>query len=45
MLMDGVQDPGRKVLRVDGAGLASGVYFCRISAGATVGVRRLVHLK
>jgi hypothetical protein len=45
LLMEGVQDAGRVAIRVDGAGLASGVYFCRISAGAMTGVRRLVHLK
>lgn len=42
---DGVMEAGRTVLRLGGAGLASGVYFLRISAAGSVAVRRLVLMK
>jgi hypothetical protein len=42
---DGVLEAGRTVLLLDGGGLASGVYFLRISAAGRVALRRLVLMK
>lgn len=43
--VDGVMEAGRRVLRLDGTGLASGVYFLRISAGGHGIFRRIVLMK
>lgn len=44
-LVDAELPAGRHVVTLDGAGLASGVYFCRMVAGEFVETRKLVLLK
>ena len=44
-LVDESQDAGYHELRFDGSGLASGVYFYRLTAGEYVSTRRLVLLR
>ncbi len=44
-LFDGRLGAGVHTVSFDGAGLASGVYFCRIAAGPEVAVRRMVLMK
>jgi hypothetical protein len=44
-LVDEVQSPGSKSVRFNGNGLASGIYFCRLSAGSTVLDRKIILLK
>jgi len=44
-LVDGWQAPGRQELILDGSGLSSGVYLCRLTAGKHSSTRKLVLLK
>ncbi len=37
--------PGRHEVRFDGTGLASGVYLCRLSAGAEMRIRKMILIK
>lgn len=41
-LLNEVKPPGTYQLEFDGAGLASGVYFCRLQAGEMVRVRKMM---
>jgi Ca-activated chloride channel family protein len=45
LLVDDVREPGRYAVQFDGAGLASGTYFCRMEAGAFVETRTLLLLR
>lgn len=45
VLADRIHEAGRYTLTVDGAGLAAGVYFCRVRAGSFVRSRKLVLIK
>jgi len=45
LLVDGLQDAGTHAARLDGAGLASGVYFYRLEAGTHVATRTLILLR
>ena len=45
VLVDDEMEPGFHTVAVDGDGLASGVYFCRMASGAFVETRKLVLLK
>jgi hypothetical protein len=38
-------DPGYYELTLDGKGMSSGVYFCRLTAGENVRTRRLLLLR
>jgi len=44
-LVDGEQEPGPHDVRLDGAGLASGVYRCRLDIGGAITERMLVRLR
>jgi hypothetical protein len=44
-LMNEVKDPGRYAVAFNGAGLASGVYYCTMSAGAYRETRRVLLLR
>lgn len=44
-LVDDVKVPGVHAVTLNGAGLASGVYFCRMVAGEFVETRKMVLLK
>ena len=44
-LMNEVKEPGRYVVRFNGAGLPSGVYYCRMTAGAFSETRRMVLIR
>lgn len=44
-LVDQALDPGRHTRVLDGEGLASGIYFCRMTAGRFVEARKLVLLR
>ncbi len=44
-LVSGIEAPGRYTVRFDGAGLASGVYFYRLSAGKYTKTMKMVLLK
>jgi len=41
-LVEEVQPAGRHTVRFDGAGLASGMYFCRLSSGGAVATMKMV---
>jgi hypothetical protein len=40
-----MKDPGTYTLDFNGAGLASGVYYCRLQSGETVRVRKMMLVK
>ena len=44
-LTDGVQEAGEHRVRFDGSGLASGVYFYQLRAGAYAGTKKLLLLR
>lgn len=44
-LVNGIEAPGSKSVRLDGSGLPSGVYFCRLQAGSYSGTRMLMIVK
>jgi len=44
-LVDGVQDVGYHTVVLDGSSIASGVYFCRLTAGPRAETRKLLLLK
>jgi predicted acyl esterase len=44
-LVDGPTGPGEYTLRFDGDRLASGVYFCQLSAGSETSVRKILLLR
>ena len=44
-LVDGVQNPGVKTVRWNGAGSAAGVYYCVLKAGSRVETRTLVLIR
>ena len=44
-LMDGVEEPGYRSVRWDASGVASGVYFYRLSAGQYVDMKKLLLLR
>ena len=44
-LLDGEVGPGHHLVSLDGAGLACGVYFCRMVSGRFVECRKMVRLK
>ncbi len=44
-LVDEVEDAGFKSVQWDASGVASGIYFYRLQAGAFVGARKLVFMK
>jgi hypothetical protein len=44
-LVDGRKSSGSHVVEFDGAGLASGIYFCRLEAGQFVETKKLVLMK
>jgi hypothetical protein len=44
-LVDGTQLAGEYTVRMDGTGMASGVYFCVLQAGSFVDIRRMVLLR
>ena len=44
-LVDGIEQPGLKTVRLDGTRLSGGVYFCRLEAGGVTSVKKLLLLK
>ncbi len=44
-LVDEVQSPGSKLVRWDAAGISSGIYFCRLTAGERVLTRQAILLR
>jgi hypothetical protein len=44
-LVEAVEEPGEHSARFDGSGLASGVYFYRLTAGNFVQTRKLLLMK
>jgi len=45
MLLNGDEGPGEHAVTIDGTGLASGVYFCRLQAGSVVQTRSMVLIR
>jgi hypothetical protein len=45
LLVNGPQPPGRYSVRFDGSRFSSGVYLCRLEAGGSAAVRRMLLLK
>lgn len=45
VLVDETKGPGNYEVRFDGAGLANGVYLCRLSAGAYAASRKMILAK
>lgn len=45
ILVDGIQPAGQKILRWNAAGLASGLYFCRLQAGDFSSSIKLIFMK
>jgi hypothetical protein len=44
-LVDDVVEGGFHEVRFDGSGLSSGIYFCRVEAGASVATRKLALIR
>jgi hypothetical protein len=45
VLFDGIQEAGAHLARFDGAGLATGVYLCRLHAGGAARTERLLLMR